>query len=54
MSKKDQYHEDKYRSLVQMSQDELQKCRKECESRIKTLGDGFKRDMSIVDQEVTS
>lgn len=54
LSKKEAYHEDKYRTLMSMSQDELTKCRKECDHKVKSLVDGFKRDMKIIDTEVNS
>lgn len=52
LAKKDAYHEDKYRTLMQLSQDEMTKCRRECDGKMKGLVEGFKRDMQVVDQEV--
>lgn len=52
MQRKEHHYEERQRTLLQLSQDELLKQKREAESRYSTLVQQFKQDMQVVDSEV--
>ncbi len=53
LKKESEYHQERYEKLLRQSQYDISSLKKENDEKIRQLIEGFKKDMTTVDREVS-